>query len=102
MAKNIQKRAEGTTGCQLKPVRDKNLGAMAAIGRNKAVVELGKFHSQCFFAWILWLVVHLRSILGVKNKVMVMLNWLWKYVSYYDSIRMITDATKPKEVRDRL
>lgn len=75
---------------------------MATIGRNKAVVELGKFHSQGFFAWVLWLVVHLRSILGVKNKVMVMLNWLWKYVSYNDSIRMITYATKPKEVRDRL
>lgn len=38
----------------------------------------------------------------VKNKMMVMLNWLWKYVSYNDSIRMITYATKPKEVRDRL
>jgi len=75
---------------------------MATIGRHKAVVELGKFHSQGFFAWVLWLVVHLRSILGVKNKVMVMLNWLWKYVSYNDSIRMITYATKPKEVRDRL
>ena len=86
----------------LQPFRYKNLGSMATIGRHKAVVELGKFHSQGFFAWVLWLVVHLRSILGVKNKVMVMLNWLWKYVSYNDSIRMITYATKPKEVRDRL
>jgi hypothetical protein len=102
LAKNIQKIAEGATDSQLKPFRYKNLGSMATIGRNKAVVELGKFHSQGFFAWVLWLVVHLRSILGVKNKVMVMLNWLWKYVSYNDSIRMITYATKPKEVRDRL
>lgn len=102
LAKNIQKIAEGATDSQLKPFRYKNLGSMATIGRHKAVVELGKFHSQGFFAWVLWLVVHLRSILGVKNKVMVMLNWLWKYVSYNDSIRMITYATKPKEVRDRL
>ena len=102
LAKNIQKIAEGADDSLLKPFRYKNLGSMATIGRNKAVVELGKFHSQGFFAWVLWLVVHLRSILGVKNKVMVMLNWLWKYVSYNDSIRMITYATKPKEVRDRL
>ena len=102
LAKNIQKIAEGATDSQLKPFRYKNLGSMATIGRHKAVVELGKFHSQGFFAWVLWLVVHLRSILGVKNKVMVLLNWLWKYVSYNDSIRMITYATKPKEVRDRL
>ena len=102
LAKNIQKIAKGAADSQLKPFRYKNLGSMATVGRNKAVVELGKFHSQGFFAWVLWLVVHLRSILGVKNKMMVMLNWLWKYVSYNDSIRMITYATKPKEVRDRL
>lgn len=102
LAKNIQKIAEGAADSQLKPFRYKNLGSMATVGRNKAVVELGKFHSQGFFAWVLWLVVHLRSILGVKNKMMVLLNWLWKYVSYNDSIRMITYATKPKEVRDRL
>ena len=102
LAKNIQKIAEGAADSQLKPFRYKNLGSMATVGRNKAVVELGKFHSQGFFAWLLWLVVHLRSILGVKNKMMVMLNWLWKYVSYNDSIRMITYATKPKEVIDRL
>ena len=69
---------------------------------NKAVVEIGKLRSQGFFAWILWLVVHLRSILGVKNKMMVLLNWLWKYVSYNDSIRMITYATKPREVVERM
>ena len=80
----------------------KNLGSMATIGRNKAVVEIGKFRSQGFFAWVLWLVVHLRSILGVKNKMMVLLNWLWKYVSYNDSIRMITYATKPREVEERM
>ena len=102
LAKNIQKIAEGATDFHLTAFHYKNLGSMATIGRNKAVVEIGKFRSQGFFAWVLWLVVHLRSILGVKNKVMVLLNWLWKYVSYNDSIRMITYATKPKEVRDRL
>lgn len=103
LAKNIKRINEGhADDNSLTPFKYNNLGSMATIGRNKAVVEIGKFHSQGFFAWILWLVVHLRSILGVKNKMMVLLNWLWKYVSYNDSIRMITYATKPREVVERM
>ena len=103
LAKNIKRINEGhADDNSLTPFKYNNLGSMATIGRNKAVVEIGKFHSQGFFAWILWLVVHLRSILGVKNKMMVLLNWLWKYVSYNDSIRMITYATKPREVVERI
>ena len=102
LAKNLKRINQGADSNTLTSFRYKNLGSMATIGRNKAVVEIGKFRSQGFFAWVLWLVVHLRSILGVKNKVMVLLNWLWKYVSYNDSIRMITYATKPREVEERM
>lgn len=102
LAKNLKLINQGADSSALTAFHYKNLGSMATIGRNKAVVEIGKFHSQGFFAWVLWLVVHLRSILGVKNKMMVLLNWLWKYVSYNDSIRMITYATKPREVEERM
>ena len=102
LAKNLKLINQGADSSELTAFRYKNLGSMATIGRNKAVVEIGKFRSQGFFAWVLWLVVHLRSILGVKNKVMVLLNWLWKYVSSNDSIRMITYATKPREVEERM
>ncbi len=102
LAKNLKLIDQGADSSKLTAFRYKNLGSMATIGRNKAVVEIGKFRSQGFFAWVLWLVVHLRSILGVKNKMMVLLNWLWKYVSYNDSIRMITYATKPREVEERM
>lgn len=102
LAKNLKLINQGADSSEFTVFRYKNLGSMATIGRNKAVVEIGKFRSQGFFAWVLWLVVHLRSILGVKNKMMVLLNWLWKYVSYNDSIRMITYATKPREVEERM
>lgn len=102
LAKNLKLIDKGADSSELTAFHYKNLGSMATIGRNKAVVEIGKFRSQGFFAWVLWLVVHLRSILGVKNKMMVLLNWLWKYVSYNDSIRMITYATKPREVEERM
>ena len=101
LARNIRKITAGDNE-GLTPFIYNNLGSMATIGRNKAVAEIGKFHSQGFLAWVLWLVVHLRSILGIRNKLMVFLNWLWNYVTYDDSIRMIVYATKPKEVRERL
>ena len=68
LAKNLKLINQGADSSELTAFCYKNLGSMATIGRNKAVVEIGKFRSQGFFAWVLWLVVHLRSILGVKNK----------------------------------
>lgn len=101
LAKNLRKIVAGNTS-ELKPFRYNNLGSMATVGRNKAVVDIGKFHTQGFVAWILWLVVHLRSILGVRNKVLVFLNWIWNYITYDESIRMIVYATRPKEIRERM
>lgn len=86
----------------LKPFHYHDLGSMATIGRNKAVADIGKVHSQGFMAWLLWLVVHLRSILGVRNKLMVMLSWVWQYFSYAGSIRNIVYATKPKIIIERI
>ena len=100
LSKNLRKIDAGET--DLKPFRYKDLGSMATVGRNKAVMDVGKVHSQGFIAWLLWLVVHLRSILGIRNKLMVFLNWVWNYITYDDSIRMIVYATKPKEIRERM
>lgn len=86
----------------LKPFRYKDLGSMATIGRNKAVADIHKVHSQGFLAWLLWLVVHLRSILGIKNKLVVMLSWAWQYFSYSGSIRTIVYATKPRIMIERI
>jgi len=91
LSKNLNKLAEGKS---LKPFSYKNLGSMATIGRNKAVVELPNYKFQGFFAWVVWLVVHLKSILGVKNKFMVLINWIWNYITYNLSLRLII---KPKQ-----
>ena len=72
-----------------KTFRYKDLGSMATIGRNRAVVDLPKFKFKGFFAWLVWLFVHLFSILGVKNKVMVFINWIWNYFTYDQSLRLI-------------
>ena len=85
----------------LKPFHYRNLGSMATVGRNRAVAEFSKIKMQGWFAWVMWLVVHLRSILGVRNKVVVLLNWIWNYLTYDQSLRMIVYAKKAKEVRER-
>lgn len=71
------------------PFRYKNLGTMATVGRNKAVVELPKRKFGGFFAWVVWMLVHLRSILGIKNKWVVFMNWVWNYFTYNLSLRLI-------------
>ena len=85
----------------LKPFHYKNLGSMATVGRNRAVAEFKKVKTQGWIAWLLWLVVHLRSILGVRNRVSVMLNWIYNYFTYDQSLRIIVYARKAKEVRER-
>ena len=64
-------------------------GSMATIGRHLAVADLpfGKFKG--YFAWILWSIVHLLSIVGVKNKLFVLLDWSWKYITYDQSLRLL-------------
>lgn len=77
-----------------KPFHYKDLGSMATIGRNKAVVELPFWNFQGWFAWLTWLLVHLMSLVGARNKVVVFLNWAWSYISFDQSLRLII---RPKE-----
>lgn len=89
VAKNFKAMAKGK---ELKPFKYKNLGVMATIGRNHAVAEISGKKFGGFPAWALWLVVHLRSILGVKNKTFILLNWVWNYINYKQSLRLILKA----------
>ena len=91
LAKNLIRQEKGETE---QPFSYHNLGTMATIGRKRAVVEIGKLKFGGFFAWLLWLVVHLRSILGVKNKTIVFLNWMWSYMNYKQSLRLILKAKR--------
>ncbi len=64
---------------RMKPFNYQNRGSMATIGRNHAVVDMGKIHFGGWFAWIAWMAVHLMTLLGMRNKVVVLLNWIWNY-----------------------
>ena len=98
LAKNFRRLLKGK---DLKPFRYKNLGTMATVGRNKAVAEFAHIRLKGFWAWLMWLVVHLRSILGVRNKAVVLLNWMWNYFNYNQSLRMIFYPQKATEIKER-
>jgi NADH dehydrogenase len=71
-------------------------GAMATVGRNKAVVDLKGIRFQGVFAWYVWMVVHLFSIIGFKNKVLTFFSWMISYVSYDRSNRLIIGRGEEK------
>lgn len=72
-----------------KPFEYKDLGSMATVGRNLAVAELKGLKLGGFVAWIIWMAVHLMSIVGVKNRLIIFINWLWSYVTYDQSLRLL-------------
>lgn len=73
----------------LKPFHYIDKGSMATVGRHLAVADLPFGRFKGYFAWLLWSVVHLLSIVGVKNKLFVLLNWSWKYITYDQSLRLL-------------
>ncbi len=95
LAKNFKKKLKGKS---LVKFHYKDLGTMATIGRNKAVVELPKFKFYGFFAWLVWMTIHLRSILGIKNKFLIFMNWVWSYFTYNLSLRLIIKRSDQKKV----
>jgi NADH:ubiquinone reductase (H+-translocating) len=74
-------------------------GSMATIGRHKAVVDVAGRHISGFFAWIIWLFVHIYYLIGVKNKIIVLLNWIWGYIFYDQALRLLI---KPKTSKKEL
>lgn len=74
----------------------KDLGSMATIGRNKAVVDLPHFKFKGYFAWLVWMFLHLMLILSVRNKLIIFINWVWAYLTKDTSLRLILKQTKIK------
>jgi len=86
LSRNIKRIEKGEAP---KPFNYKNRGAMATIGRNLAVVDLPFLSFQGFFAWLVWMFVHLMAIVGVKNRLLIFINWFWNYITYDQSLRLI-------------
>jgi NADH dehydrogenase len=88
-AGNIQRALEKQP---YRPFKYKNLGNMATIGRAAAVGDFGWFTLHGYFGWVAWVFVHILNLIGFRNRLVVMVQWIWAYFSYQRAIRLITGA----------
>ena len=82
-------------GKQVAPFEYRDKGNLATIGRSKAVADVKGVRLGGFPAWILWLVVHLFYLIGFENRVLVLLRWLFSFVTHGRSARVITKPLEP-------
>ncbi len=68
-------------------------GSLATIGRAAAVAQIGKIHISGYFAWLAWLFIHILFIIGFRNRLIVLIQWAWSYVTYERGARLITGDT---------
>lgn len=85
-AANILRQLEGQEPL---PFRYRDPGAMVTIGRNAAVVRMGKRTFTGLIAWLMWLGVHLLKLIGFRNRLLVLINWAWDYLFYERAVRLI-------------
>ena len=71
--------------------RYKDKGQMATIGRSSAIVEIGSFHLTGFVAWLTWLAVHIYFLTGFKNRLIVVTQWAWSYMTFRRGARLIVN-----------
>ncbi|MGV3527444.1 MAG: NAD(P)/FAD-dependent oxidoreductase [Flavisolibacter sp.] len=94
LAKNLQ-RLEAEKS--LLPFRYRDKGAMATVGRHLAVAEAAGIKLKGATAWFAWMLVHLMSIIGIKNRLLILLNWTWQYFTYDQSLRLIIKPSETKQ-----
>lgn len=90
VAQNIARELRGENR---RPFVFKNKGTMATIGRAAAVADLGRLRFSGLPAWLLWLFVHIMYLVGFRNRILVLIEWAWSYVTYQRSARLITGST---------
>ena len=98
LAKNFNALAKGKS---TKPFTYKDKGTMATIGRNKAVVDLKKISFSGYFAWLTWMFVHLMLLVDYRNRLIVFMNWAWRYIKYDRGSRLIIREYKRNSPDER-
>jgi NADH dehydrogenase len=89
-AQNILRLVEGKPTRRFR-YRDK--GNLATIGRAAAVCDLGRLQLWGFPAWVTWLVIHIAYLIGFRNRLIVLIQWAWAYLTYQRGARLITERT---------
>lgn len=91
LARNFRRLLRGEA---LRPFTYKNPGVMATVGKRKAVVDLPRWHFSGFFAWLVWMFLHLMLILNIKNRLIIFVNWAFSYITNDTTLRLIVLPTE--------
>ena len=86
-ARNIERIVDGKPSI---PFRYRDKGSLATIGRAAGVADIGPLHLSGFIAWFAWLTIHIFYLIGFRNRLLVILQWAWAYVTYERGARLIT------------
>jgi NADH dehydrogenase len=86
-------------GKPLRPFTYRNLGNLATIGRNFAVADLPRLKMKGYSAWLFWLFVHILNLIGFRNRLTVMTQWAFSYMTYQRSVRLITGEDPWRDAR---
>ena len=97
LAENIERLVKKQS---LKPFKFKDKGSMATIGRNKAVVDLKTMSFRGVFAWFVWMFVHLISLIGFKNKVLVFWSWVYNYFVFDRESRVLIHKINKSRLKE--
>ena len=81
-------------GRSVPPFRYRHEGSLATIGRRAAVVELGHIQLTGFIGWMFWSAVHIYFLIGIRNRFVVAVTWLWSYVTFERGARLITEVPR--------
>ena len=84
-------------GRSLPPFHYRNQGILATIGRRAAVVELGPIRLKGFIGWLFWSVVHIYFLIGLRNRFVVAVTWMWGYITFQRGARLITEVPPPRD-----
>jgi NADH:quinone reductase (non-electrogenic) len=71
-------------------------GLLAVIGRGQAVADISRLHFSGFVAWLLWIFIHIWFLIGFRNRLIVMIEWAWAYLTYQRGARLITEPWCPQ------
>src|SRR5581483_765969 len=86
-AANVRRAVRGEPA---RPFRYRGRGMMATIGRNAAVAQIGRLRLTGVVAWLVWVLVHVRSLIGFRNRLLVLVEWAWAYLTFNRGVRLIT------------
>src|SRR3990170_6815571 len=97
VARSLRRQLSGGGSGQVERFVYMGRGTMVTIGRQAAVAHVYGLQLSGFLAWVIWLTVHLVWLIGLRNRLLVLINWAWNYFFYERGVRLITDGAPAEE-----